>query len=135
MSIDTDDSNYVPGAWVLEELIRIDGDDPRSDAAVRRCIASGTVLLALGEIWPDGPELLHCEVPVRDATASLVPVFTRLEYVDAAIAMNPWWEQFDVLDVEGAAVLHALGRGEWLGINLWSGHEFKLPGGGGRHCR
>jgi hypothetical protein len=44
-----------------------------------------------------------------------------------AVRMNPAWQSLQVLQLEGSVIMGDLEADEWLGINPWSGHEFKLP--------
>jgi hypothetical protein len=135
MTMHSDETLYVPGEWLLEELIETVGDHPDGDDRVRMVLTTGTTLLALGEPIADpagAAHLLHCAVPVDETTIAMLPVFTRIEHVAAAIAMNPAWRSLHVLGIDGAVLLQDLGPGEWLAINPWSGgHEFKLPPEGG----
>ena len=57
----------------------------------------------------------------------MLPVFTRRKHVATAVEMNPTWQSLQVVLMAGAVVLSDLEPDEWLGINLWSGREFKLP--------
>jgi hypothetical protein len=123
-----DNDGCLEGAAELEAFITRNGDDPQHDDAVR-CRVAACALLALGEPTADAAgtaHLLHCAVPVGETTIAMLPVFTRIEHVAAAIAMNPAWRSLHVLGIDGAVLLQDLGPGEWLGINPWSGHEFKL---------
>ena len=117
----------LPGALELEALITLKGDNPSADDLVRNRLGS-VRLLALGR--PDQwglAHLLHCTVPVGPSVIPMLPVFTRLEHVIAAVQMNPTWQTLQIVEVEGAAILADLEAHEWLGINPWSGREFKLP--------
>jgi hypothetical protein len=126
------DDGYLEGAAELETFITCNGDDPQHDDAVRRRV-DACALLALGEPTADpagSAHLLHCAVPVGETTIVMLPAFTRIEHVAAAVAMNPAWQWLHVLGIDGAVILQDVGPGEWLGINPWSGHEFKLPSAG-----
>jgi tetratricopeptide (TPR) repeat protein len=119
---------HLWGAAELEDFITMKGDDPAHDDAVRRRVVESQIL-ALGAPDQDTPglvHLLHCTGPVGDTTVAMLPVFTRLEHVETAVQMNPSWQSFQVLQMDGSAVLGDLEEGECLGINVWSGHEFKL---------
>ena len=118
----------IPGASELEALIALKGDVPSADAMVRARVA-GVTLLALGE--PDQwglAHLLHCTVPMGTQVIPMLPVFTRLDYLMVAVQMNPEWRALHIVEVEGHIILRELDAREWLGINPWSGREFKLPG-------
>ncbi len=115
----------------LERIVRVHGDNPSGDAAVRQeLLQPGSILFALGALTGDAAgaaHLLHCTVPVGEETIAMLPVFTRIEHVLSAVAMNPAWQSLQVLQMEAHVVLGDLEEGEWLGINPWSGKEFKLP--------
>jgi hypothetical protein len=119
----------LPEAQELEALIALMGDGPAADDMVRTRVMA-IHLFALG--LPDQlglAHLLHITAPVGGVVIPMLPVFTRLEHVLSAVKVNPSWRELQVLEVEGALVLGDLDFDsmEWLGINLWSGHEFKLP--------
>jgi len=120
---------HLPGAAELEAFITMNGDDPAHDDAVRRLVVEAQAL-ALGapaQGVSGIAHLLHCTVPVGNTTIAMLPVFTRLEHVVTAVQMNPAWQSLQVLQMEGSVIYGDLGEGEWLGINPWSGREFKLP--------
>ena len=120
---------HFRGADELEALITLKGDNPAADDLVRNRVKD-CHLLALGAPAQGGKgtaHLLHCTVPVGETTIAMLPVFTRLEHVVEAVRMNPAWQSLQVLQMEGSVIIGDLEPGEWLGINPWSGHEFKLP--------
>jgi hypothetical protein len=130
MTMHSDETVYVPGEWLLEELIATVGDHPDGDANVRQILRTRTTLRALGTPNPDGTtvNLLRCEVPVGGEVLSVLPVFTRTEYVDMALDMNSELRALRVLTIDGGVALAELEPGMWLAINLWSrGREFTLP--------
>jgi tetratricopeptide (TPR) repeat protein len=114
------------GAAELDAFITTRGDNAAYDDEVRG-LASQANLLALGTEGTGAALLLHCDVPFGGEMISTLLVFTRMEYVAAAVRMNPSWGSLNVLPMYGRMVMGDLGEGEWLGINMWSGHEFKLP--------
>ena len=112
---------------MLEHLIEADGEHGPPDAAVRRVIADGTVLLAIARRREDGARLLvRCEVPVGGTVIAMIPVFTHAEHLDAAYEVLPELQWLHVVSVDGDVLLGDLGRDDWLGINPWSGREFRL---------
>ena len=117
------------GLLLLEQIIIVHGDNPSADAAVRELlIRPEPHLFALGEPEVgDTANLLHCTVPVGDEMLPMLPVFTRVEFLMRAVEVNPGWSSLQIVEVETQAVLRDLEEGEWLGINPWSGREFKLP--------
>lgn len=87
---------------------------------------------------------------LKTSTVRILPVFTSVEHLFDAVHAEPtlawqtqsplsaWhlggWDGRVVIQVvQGACLIHGsaliedLGSHEWLGINLGSGHEFKLP--------
>jgi tetratricopeptide (TPR) repeat protein len=121
----------LPGALELDAFVITNGDNPAYDDGVRDLVTRAN-LLALGDPGdaPETAHLLHCTVPVAESTIEMLPVFTRLEYVVGAVQMNPSWSSLIVVIMQGSVLMGDLEEGEWLGINPWSGHEFKLPAGG-----
>jgi hypothetical protein len=121
----------LPGALELDAFVITNGDNPAYDDSVRDLVTRAN-LLAFGSPAdvPETAHLLHCRVPVGESTIELLPVFTRLEYVVGAVQINPAWASLQVLIMQGSVVMGDLEEGEWLGINPWSGHEFKFPTGG-----
>ena len=120
------------GLLLLEQIIIVQGDNPVADAAVRQLLLRAEPhLFALGETDADGAaHLLHCTVPVGEEVIPMLPVFTRAEFLMGAVEVNPEWSSLQILDMESRTVLDDLDdleEGEWLGINPWSGREFKLP--------
>jgi tetratricopeptide (TPR) repeat protein len=128
-----DHQPHLVDVWPLLEIIIHDhGDHPSGDAAVRQTLLEpGSTVLALGAPTSGYPaseaHLLHCDVPVGEETISMIPVFTRIEHIIPAVIMNPTWQDLSVLQMESGVVLGDLEAHEWLGINPWSGKEFKLP--------
>ena len=120
---------HLRGAAELEAFITKKGDDPALDDAVRRRVVEAQVLVLCepAQGAPDTAHLLHCTVPVGDTTIAMLPVFTRVEHVATAVQMNPSWQSLQIWAMDGSVVLGDLEEGEWLGINPWSGREFKLP--------
>lgn len=116
----------LPGADKIEALIAERGDDPACDGAVLRLV-EGSVLFVLGQPKVDGNvEILHCEVPVGSEHIAMVPVFTRYRFADEAILVNMSWLYLNACAVEARHILEDLKPHEWLGINVWSGAEFKI---------
>ena len=120
------------GLLLLEQIIIVHGDNPDADAAVRQLLLRPEPhLFALGslEAADEAPlaHLLHCTVPVGEETIPMLPVFTRAESLMGAVEINPGWSSLEILEMESRTVLGDLEEGEWLGINPWSGREFKLP--------
>ena len=116
----------------LERISRVHGDNPDYDAAVRQVLLRPeTMLLVLGKLATGevagAAQLLHCTVPAGEKTIAMLPVFTRLEHVVSAFVTNPAWQSLQVLQMEAPVVLGDLQENEWLGVNPWSGKEFKLP--------
>jgi transcriptional regulator with XRE-family HTH domain len=117
----------LPGAQELEAYITLTGDDPSADEVVRACV-NRAHLLALGKVDQEGlAHLLHCTVPVGTIVIPMLPVFTRMDLLMAAVQINPFWRELQAIEVEGSVLLGDLGSEEYLGINAWSGREFKLP--------
>jgi tetratricopeptide (TPR) repeat protein len=124
----TDAEGDLPGARDLDAFITTNGDNQAYDDEVRGRVAETSLLvLGLPVFKSRTAQFLHCTVPVVGSTIDMLPVFTRGEYVQAAVQMNPAWASLYVLKVSGAVVMTDLADKEWLGINPWSGHEFKLP--------
>jgi tetratricopeptide (TPR) repeat protein len=120
---------HLLGAAELEAFITMNGDNPAHDDTVRRRVVEAQVL-ALGapaQGTSGTVNLLHCTVPVGDTTIAMLPMFTRVEHVVAAVQMNPAWQSLQMVQMEGSVISGDLEEEEWLGINPWSGHEFKLP--------
>jgi putative sterol carrier protein len=128
-----DHQPHLVDVWPpLERISRVHGDNPSFDAAVRQLLMQPeSMVFALGMPAPGGAVdtayLLHCTVPVGEETIPMLPVFTRLENVVSAVVMNPAWQSLQVVQMQSHAVLGDLEEEEWLGINPWSGREFKLP--------
>lgn len=124
-----DVTGYLEGAPELEAFVTLTGDDPRGDAEAERRLREAHVLV-LGEPAPEGASearLLHCSVPLADTTIEMVPVWTRVDHLLRALDMNPAWSTLTVFVVTGSVVFDDVAADEWIGINAWSAHEFKLP--------
>jgi hypothetical protein len=118
----------LPGVKSIEMTIGANGDIPALDRGILRLLEQSTLyVIGWRHLWAGGPEILHCEVPVRGEPMPLIPVFTRYHYADEAIFMNPSWLNCEVFALEWAQVCRDLERHEWLAINPWSSREFKLP--------
>ena len=117
------------GANATEALITVTGDDPSADEAVRARVYGGANLLALGQFDNWGlAHLLHCTVRIgRRAVIEMLPVFTRMDLLMAAVQANPSWRELQAVVVEGRVLLEDLRSEEYLVINPWSGRQFKLP--------
>jgi len=118
-----------PGAQELEALITLTGDTRDADALVWSRLSDVT-FLALGRVDEHGlAHLLHCTVPVGRANIAMLPVFTSFEHLKRAVQLNDHlrWRELQAIEVKASAVLTDLDPGEFLGINPWTDHEFKLP--------
>ena len=121
---------WVPGTWVLRELIEREGDNPHRDEEVRRVVTySETTLFALGVPGRgDAAHLLHTDVVLVDgSTLHIVPVFTTVKRALEAIEWSPAWGVFRLFEVSGPEVIWELEPGEWLAIDVFTRGEFKLP--------
>ena len=118
---------------VLDDLSSLEkviarGDSPGYDDEVTELVRSPSRLFALGGVSErESTHLLHATVPVGKEVIPMLPVFTRAAFIASAVEMNPNWGALQIVEVDGSVVLSDLDEGEWLGINPWSGAEFKLP--------
>ncbi len=121
---------WVPGTWVLRDLIEHYGDHRGGDEAVRRILAyDETILFALGVPGRgEAAHLLHTEVVLLDgSTLHIVPVFTTVKRAMQAIEMSPAWGAFRLFEMSGPEVLRDLEPDEWLALDVYTPGEFKLP--------
>jgi hypothetical protein len=121
---------WVPGTWVLRDLIEHSRNTRSADEAVRSVLAyDETILFALGVPGRgDAAHLLHTDVLLLDgSTLHILPVFTSVRRAMQAIEMSPAWGAFHLFEVSGPEVLRDLELDDWLAIDVYTPGEFKLP--------
>jgi transcriptional regulator with XRE-family HTH domain len=117
------------GAKNLETTIALAANGGGSADVTVRYMVNCARLLALGKVDDVGlAHLFHYTVPFGNGEVEMLPVFTSMENMMSAVAVNPHWAaEYKGIVLEGSDLLGALTGDEFLVINPWSDREYRLP--------
>ena len=119
----------APTALALETVIALEGEGPAKDVLVWGQFKSADVF-ALGHSGPDKQikDILYYSAPSQDGgQEDLIPVFTRIEFLQQAVGQNPQWANWEILSVNGGELLDAMDA-SGIVINPWSRLAYRVPG-------
>jgi len=117
-----------PTALALETAIGTDGQGRSKDILVWGHLRTSDVL-ALGHYGPDQQikDIVYYSVTSSNGPREdLIPIFTRIEFLQQAVQKNPEWAKFEVILVNGGDLVQAF-EVDAIVINPWSPLEYRVP--------